>query len=287
MKPFLILFILVVFMSCENSKIIDIQGHRGCRGVLPENTIPAFKKAIELGVHTLELDVAISKDNVVVVTHEPYMNHEIALTPDGKEISENNEKSYNLYQMSFDSIQTFDVGLKKHPRFPDQEKIKAVKPSLSEVFNVSEALNGNIKYNIEIKAEPAYDNIFTPEPKTYVKLVLEVVKKHKLENRVNLQSFDIRILEEIKRQNPTMVLALLVDENEDIDAKLKSLSFKPEIISPYFKLLTKTNVKSYQNNGFLIIPWTVNEILDLKHVISLNVDGIITDFPYRLISILE
>ncbi len=274
-------------MNCNTSKIIDIQGHRGCRGILPENTIEAFKKTIELGVHTLELDVVISKDNIVVVSHEPFMNHEICLTPSGNEITEENEKQYNLYEMTFDSIKQFDCGTKKHPRFPEQGKLKTRKPSLEEVIQISKKLNSDIKFNIELKALPEYDEIYTPIPEEFVTLVLEVLNENEAFTATNLQSFDIRILEEIKKQSPEMPLALLVDEDETIQDKLSKLSFIPEIISPYFKLLNVEKVKNLQGENFKVIPWTINEVEDLKQMIDLNVDGIITDYPDRLIKLLK
>ncbi|MDU8885380.1 glycerophosphodiester phosphodiesterase [Yeosuana sp. MJ-SS3] len=274
-------------MSCNEKQEVDIQGHRGCRGLLPENSLPAFKKAIELGVNTLELDLAISKDKQVVVSHEPFMNHLICLDAEGNEISEEDEITYNFYQMTYDSIKQFDCGSKYFERFPKQKKMKVNKPLLSEVFELSEELNSNIRYNIEIKSHPKYDTIFTPKPKEFVNLVLKVINNYNVFNRVNLQSFDVRTLEEIKRQSLKMKVALLVDENESIETKLNSLSFKPEIISPYFKLLNIENVETYQKHGFQIIPWTVNDIDDMNTMIDLNVDGIITDYPDRLIVLIN
>ncbi len=274
-------------MNCNSSKTIDIQGHRGCRGLLPENTIPAFLKAIELGVNTLELDVVISKDNIVVVSHEPYINSEICLDLEGNDIPKLDEKKYNLYQMVFDSIKKFDCGTKHHVRFPNQEKVKTYKPSLQEVIQKVKKENSAIKFNIEIKAAPEYDGIFTPRPKEFVELVLEVINKNDAFNETNLQSFDLRVLEEIKKQSPKMKVALLVDENEDIWNKISKLSYMPEIISPYYKLLDFNMVKNLQVENFEVIPWTVNEKEDLKQMINLKVDGIITDYPNRLIHIIN
>lgn len=271
-------------MNCNQPKI-DIQGHRGCRGLLPENSLPAFKKAIELGVNTLEMDLAISKGKQVVVSHEPFISRFYCLYPDGSEIPLDDDMKYNFYQMTYDSIKQFDCGSKAHDRFPDQEKVKVYKPLLSEVFMFSDAINPNIKYNIEIKAKPEYDNVYTPEPEEFVRLVLKEIDEYKVFNRTNLQSFDVRILEEIKKQAPTMKVALLVDENESIDDKLKELSFKPKIISPYFKLLSKENVKIYQKENYQIIPWTVNDTEDMLDMLNFKVDGIITDYPDVLINL--
>ena len=278
---------LLLFMNCNQPKTIDIQGHRGCRGIMPENTLQAFEKAIELGVHTLELDVAVSKDNIVVVSHEPYMNPVICKDPNGNEINPEDALEHNLFKMSFDSIKQYDCGTKINPKYPDQKKIKAYKPALDEVFKSAKALNSEIKFNIELKAHPKYDGIFTPVPEEFVELVLEVIKKNNAFNKTILQSFDLRILEEVRIQSPEMKTALLVDENESITNKLMQLSFKPEIISPYFELLDHEKVKEYQKDGYKIIPWTVNSIEDMKQMINFQVDGIITDYPDRLVTLLD
>jgi glycerophosphoryl diester phosphodiesterase len=274
-------------MSCNVEKQIDIQGHRGFRGLLPENTLPAFEKAIELGVHTLELDIAITKDNKVVVSHEPFMNPLICYNPKGEVIPDSMDMHYNIYQMTHKEIKEFDCGSKFHPTYPDQKKLKTYKPLLSEVFELVNAKNSDVKFNIEIKSKPEYYGIYTPEPKAYVKLVLDEIEKYNVFDKVNLQSFDLLILEDIKKQAPNMPVAMLVEDDETIDTKLKKLTYKPEIISPYFKLLTKGIVKDYQSQSYQIIPWTINEESDMKQMISWQVDGIITDYPDRLIKLLK
>jgi len=271
----------------ETLKKIDIQGHRGCRGLLPENSLPAFKRAIDLGVDTLELDVIISKDKHVVISHEPYLNHEIVLNLDGALISKTVEKSFNLYEMTYEEIKQYDCGSKPHPRFPDQDHLKVYKPTLKELFQLAETLNPEIKYNIEIKSTPEDYEVFSPVPQEFVYLVLKTLNEAKVANQTNLQSFDLNVLEAIKQQQPSMQVALLVDEDEDIQKKLNKLSFKPELISPYFKLLNHEIVTFYQDQGFKIIPWTVNTIEDLKRMINYNLDGIITDYPDRLINLLN
>ena len=286
-KPFFIYIILLLIMNCNSPYSLDIQGHRGCRGLMPENTIEAFKKAIELGVHTIELDVAVSKDGFVVVSHEPFMSRTTCLDANGLEIPEADDKKHNLYQMTFDEIKQFDCGTKYHQKFPDQKKFKTYKPSLDEVIKASKKLNPNIKFNIEFKSRPKYDEIFTPNPKDFVAIVLEVVNENDAFEAVNFQSFDLRVLEEIKLQSPNMKVALLIDGNEDIWSKLTSLSYLPEIISPYYKLLDAKIVRNLQAENFKVIPWTVNNQDELKKFIGYKVDGIITDYPDRLLSILS
>ncbi|WP_252723832.1 glycerophosphodiester phosphodiesterase [Winogradskyella psychrotolerans] len=288
MKKFSVCIVLILLcMSCNSQKQVDIQGHRGCRGLLPENSLPAFEKAIDLGVHTLELDIVVSKDLKIVVSHEPFMNPVICLTPKGETLPNNSAKDYNLYNMSYDEIKQFDCGSKFHPTYPQQEKQKTYKPLLSEVFDLVKAKTSDVMFNIEIKSEPSYYGIFTPRPEAYVKLVLDEIEKNDMLSRVNLQSFDVVILEEIKNQSPKMEVALLVEDNETIGEKLELLSFKPEIISPYFKLLSEESVKDYQAKGFQVIPWTLNKEEDMKQMLSWQVDGIITDYPDKLIKILK
>ena len=266
--------------TTDQPVMIDIQGHRGCRGLLPENSLIGFQKALELGVHTLELDVVISKDHKVVVSHEPFMNHEIALNLDGTPITEEDEQNYNLYQMNYDSIQQYDCGSKLHPRFPNQKKVVVFKPLLSEVINMAEKMSDQkVRYNIEIKRKPSYDDVYAPKVGTFVHLVLSVIKEHGISDRTNLQAFDLVTLEEIKKQDANMPVALLVDENESIPEKLQQLSYKPAIISPYYKLLNEKMVQHYQKNEYKVIPWTVNTKKDMQELIRWNVDGIITDYP--------
>jgi glycerophosphoryl diester phosphodiesterase len=254
---------------------------------MPENSLPAFEKAIDLGVHTLELDLAISKDKKVVVSHEPFFSRLYCLDPEGNEISKQDDMAFNLYEMTYDEIKQFDCGTKFHTKYPKQEKLKVYKPLLSEVIAMAETRNDQIKYNIEIKAKPLYDGKYTPTPKEFTALVLEVIKEYNVFNRVNLQSFDLRTLEEIHKQAPNMKVALLVDGSEDINGKLKSMSFKPEIISPYYKLLQANTVATLQSKEFMVIPWTVNKEQDMKLMIDYRVDGIITDYPNILIDLLK
>ncbi|HBH23166.1 MAG TPA: glycerophosphodiester phosphodiesterase [Cytophagales bacterium] len=272
-------------MSCRPKKTIDVQGHRGCRGLFPENSLAAFEKAIDLGVNTLELDVVLSKDKKVVVSHEPFMSSLICLHPSGNEIESTGEQ-INLFELEYDSIRRYDCGLKDHPGYTEQIKIASYKPLLSEVFELVATKKSEVSFNIEIKSYPELYGIYTPYPPEYVKIVLELIDHYGMLSRSSLQSFDLNILEEVKRQYPQVSTALLVDANENIDHKLKALSFVPDIISPDYALLNKEIVLDYQKDGYRIIPWTVNNSSDLKKVLSWNVDGIITDYPNLLLQLL-
>ena len=263
-------------------------GHRGCRGLFPENTIASFLEAIKLGVHAIELDIVVSGDNKIVVSHEPFISQTYCLNPDGTELTIDEDKKYNLFQMSYEEIIQFDCGLKTHPRFPYQKNQKAYKPLLKEVIEtcedfVKKNFHESINHIIEIKSNPKHYNTFYPEPETYVALVLGAIAEYDFKDRIILKSFDIEILNEIKKQQPEIKISLLVNREEVISDKLKQLDFKPEILGPYFDLLTKEVVSKYQEEGFKIYTWTLNENNAINRIKSYEVDGVITDYPDRLL----
>lgn len=272
----------------KNQLSVDWQGHRGARGLLPENTIPAFKKALDLGMTTLELDVAVSADSQLIISHEPWMSAEICKKENGEEIGEEEATSIRIFELSYEEIKKYDCGTKAHSRFPQQEKRKTYKPSLKEMVQEVEAYAKEKnyplpQYNIEIKSEESYDGIFTPEIATFVALTIKEIRDLGIEKRSNLQSFDLRALEEIHRQAPEITLAYLVEENENIEENLSLLSFLPEIYSPYHILVNQETMQVAKAKGMKVIPWTVNEKEEMKRLIDLGVDGIITDYPDRKI----
>ena len=284
---------LTSLFSCtpDHSKF-DVQGHRGCRGLMPENTIPGFIKALDLGVHTLELDCVISGDEKVVVSHESYFNHEISTAPNGLEITSEDEKNHNLYKMTYDSIKEYDVGLKAHKRFPDQKKMNIYKPLLKEVVEKSDNHAETTKrslpyYNIEIKRVERYDESFNPPVERFVDLVLEVVQELGIEDRTTIQSFDLESLRLTHKKKPQLSTALLIEHNRPVKDNIEELGYIPDIYSSYFKLLTEESISYLKSQNIKIIPWTVNEEDDIKKTITLGVDGIISDYPDRVFKVLD
>lgn len=283
-KYVLLIFVLLVTFDGFAQQKFDVQGKAGCRGIMPENTIAGMIKALQLGVTTLEMDAVISKDKQVVLSQEPYFNHEISLSPDGLPIAFKDEKKHNIYKMDYAEIKKYDVGSKPHPRFPGQQKFKAVKPLLSEMIDSVEnyvKLNRLLKpnYSIETKLIPKGDDEFQPDPATYVELIMAIVKKKKLEKRVIIQSFDVRTLQYLHEKYPKIRTSLLIDEKEDFENNINELGFKPTIYSPYSILVGKTLVDKCHALGIKIIPWTLNSTKDITYLMNLGIDGIITDYP--------
>lgn len=276
----------------RNHKHIAIHGHRGARGYYPENTILSFIEAIKMGVDAIEMDVVISKDLKVVVSHEAWMNELFCTQPNGNLVEENSGEKYNLYKMPYSEIAEYDCGKRGNKKFPLQQKIAAHKPLFSEVITEVEAFvkKNNlptVHYNIEIKTEEGKDNLFNPEPKLFAELVYNDIKKYNIHNHSNVQSFDVRILQEMKKIDPSLQMALLVENNEGMEVNLKRLGFLPNTYSPLFKLINDILLKDLHQLGLKLIPWTVNEISDIKKMIEMQVDGIITDYPDRAIDLLK
>ena len=203
-------------MSCGNSTShkFDLQGHRGCRGLMPENTIPAMLKAIDVHVRTLEMDVVITSDKKVIVSHEPFFSHEITTLPSGDTIEKQHEWEYNIFHMSYDSVSKYDVGLKPHPRFPLQQKMKVAKPLLSDLIDAVETYliktnQPKVFYNIEIKSLDSSDHLYHPAPPEYAALLMKVIEDKKIEDRVIIQSFDKRSLQFVSEKYPAMKLSWL------------------------------------------------------------------------------
>ena len=282
-KILLVLAIAFTFQRV-NAQTFDKQGSRGARGLMPENTIAGMLRALDLGVTTLGMNVVISKDNQVVLSHEPYFNNEISLTPAGKAIALKDERSYNMYHMDYAEIRKFDVGSKLHTRFPGQQKFKAYKPLLSEVIDSVEAYVKLHKlpkpnYGIEIKTVRKGDLEFHPEPAEFSQLVMDVVNAKKISKRTIIQAFDIRSLQYVHEKYPKMRTALMIDEKEDFENNIKDLGFSPTVYSPYSVLVGKGLVDRCHAAGIRIIPWTVNSPKEMQYMVGLGVDGIITDYP--------
>ncbi|UOQ54156.1 glycerophosphodiester phosphodiesterase [Hymenobacter cellulosivorans] len=259
---------------------------------MPENTLPAFARAVALGVDVLELDVVISADQQVVVSHEPWFSAPICRLPTGEPIEPAHELQHNLYQLSYAQIRQYDCGLTQHPRFPKQQPLPVYKPLLREVIRQTEAQvaqlgRSAVRYSIEVKTEPGGDDIFHPGPAEFVALVLAVLGEEQgVLERTTLLSFDERILQWTRRLAPNLPLCLLVEDGRPLAEHLAVLGFVPPVFGPNYTLLTPELLREVQALGMRLVPWTVNDEASMRRLIQLDVHGITTDYPDQLLTIL-
>ena len=285
---FLLLYFSIQLLTPLTAQIytpkFDVQGHRGARGLMPENTIPAFMTAIDIGVTTIEMDLAVTKDNQLVVSHEGWMSAAIALDSLGRAIKEKDEPKHNIYKMKYKDVAKYDVGTKPNDRFPNQKKMKVSKPLLKDVIiSVEDYIKGHalyeVDYNIEIKSEPSSDGKFHPKVKEFSELAFNLIDQYLPWDRVVIQSFDFRVLKYWHENHPGVRLAALVDNLNTIDENLAALGFTPSIYSPEYHLLSKDEIRVCHQKRMRVIPWTVNDAKEMEELKAWGVDGLITDYP--------
>lgn len=261
-------------------KHFDWQGHRGCRGLKPENSLPAFFHALSFPqITTLELDLAVSKDGQLIVSHEPFFNPAICLQPDGKPFTDSTALQLPLWQLTADELKNYDCGSLGNPRFPQQEKITTYKPTLREVIRAVRRQKPDMRWNMEIKSRPEWDGKAHPPVDQFVALLIRELREQGIESLTTVQSFDPRALEAMHAQAPDIHLAYLIENQDDLEKNMTRLSFQPSIYSPYYLTVNKQMVQACRNRQMKLIPWTVNDVASMRRLIRLGVDGIITDYP--------
>ena len=284
---------------------LDIQGHRGARGLLPENTLPAFARALSIGVTTLELDCAITQDGVVVVSHDSTLNPDITRGADGLWIKSADQA---ITQITFAELQRYDVG-RINPssvyavRYPGQQAVDGIRmPKLEDVFALTrKAGNHTVRFNIETKISPLHPER-TVSPKTFAKALIPIIKINKLEHRAVVQSFDWRMLAVVQQTAPEIKTAYLSAQQDFMDNISANEAASPwngglhvsqfggsiprmvkaaggAVWSPYFGEVNSANVKEAQSLDLAVTVWTVNTESAMRRMMALNVDGIISDYP--------
>jgi glycerophosphoryl diester phosphodiesterase len=264
----------------------DFEAHRGGRGLMPENTIPAMRNAVGMEkVQTLEMDVVITKDGQVLVSHDPYFNANITTTPEGKYLTAAEGQKLILYQLNYNEIKKYDVGIKPHPDFARQQKIAAQKPLLADLVDAAEAeakaRNRTIHYNIEIKSKKTTDNTHHPEPAIFTEKLIAVLKEKNILERCIVQSFDMRPLQELHKKYPAVKTSFLIDKDggDKVDEQLAKLGFTPTVYSPVYTIVTQAVIDACHRNKMQIVPWTVNTKEEIQKLVDMNADGVISDYP--------
>jgi glycerophosphoryl diester phosphodiesterase len=269
-----ILFLSMTMLSGAADKIL-VHGHRGARAILPENTIPAFEYAIKAGVDVLELDLAVTKDNVVVVSHDPTINPVICTGAKARAA---------IRDLTVAELKKYDCGALKNPAYPKQKPVPGTRiPTLDEVFAL--ANRGTFEFNIETKISAKTPEL-APPPEEFARLVLDAIRRHKLEGRVIVQSFDFRTLHAFKKLAPAIRRSALIEKLTTDFVKV-AREAQAQIISPQYPLVTKEQVDGAHKAGIQVVAWTPNTEADWEKLVNAGVDAIISDDPAALIAFLK
>ncbi len=262
----------LALVAADQPRPVKVQGHRGARAMRPENTIPAFEYAIAAGADVLELDMAVTRDNVLVVSHDPYLEPPVCSGPRDKAV---------IRELTLSEVRQWDCGAKQNPAFPRQQTVPGTRmPTLDEVFAL--APKGKFEFNIETKIFADRPQL-TPPPEEFARMVLEEIRKNGLEKRVIVQSFDFRTLHAMKKIAAEIRLAALYDgPAKDFVAIAREAG--SGIISPQYRLVTPEQVKAAHAAGLTVIPWTPNQPEEWDRLVAAGVDAIITDDPAGLIA---
>ncbi len=267
--------ITMLSQAAEQPRIL-VHGHRGARARRPENTIPAFQYALEQGVDVLEMDMAVTKDNVIVISHDPILQPPVCAGP---------QPSAVIRQLTLAEVRRWDCGAVRNPKFAQQQTVPGTRiPTLDDVFRL--ATRGAFDFNIETKSFPNRPE-YTPPPEEFARLVLDKVRQYKLEKRVILQSFDFRTLVAMRKLAPEIRLSALIQGSQRDFPSIAAEAAQAEIISPEFSLVTPSKVEAAHKAGLQVAPWTANTEADWDRLIQAKVDAIITDDPAALIAHLK
>ena len=256
---------------------MKIYGHRGCRGLLPENSIISFKKAIELGVDGIEWDVVVNKDQELIVSHEPYIDLSYC-----KIIEEHSDKKFpkdlNIYEMTHEEIKMFDCGNVKNNEFPDQKLIYHTKPSVQDCLKEVKKENPIILF--EIKSSEKNYGSYQPHPKDYAKIIFNEVKNYEHIKNIIFMSFDPNILNELFKIIPNQKFIYL-DYNplNTLEKCLSFLDFKPFALGLYYPIINEETIQNAHKKEIGIYAWTVNEQNIGNNLKKMGLDGLITDYP--------
>ncbi len=283
---FLALVSCVPALSAQAVRTIAVHGHRGSRGTAPENTIPGFKAALLAGADVLEMDLGVTKDNVIVISHEPYLVPERCLGPEGETL----QKPVPIRSLTLAELKKYDCGSLADPKFPRQLPVPGERiPTLDEVFAIVKASGypaaGKVEFNLETKIFPGEPEL-SPSPADFARLAAGVVTRNGMEKRTIVQSFDVRTLKEIKKIAPAIRTSQLTGEElVDIVPALKSA--KADIWSPDYKWMTPESIKEAHAAGIQVAPWTINTREEWDAAIAAGADAIITDYPGDLADYLK
>lgn len=279
------LFLLAVGVCCASIAAqpstppqLDIQGHRGARGLMPENSMPGFKSALSLRVPTLELDLQLTQDHVFVVYHDPKLDPTRCIYDDGRKV-----ENQALDQLRYEALAHIDCGRLGDRRFPEQQMVAGTRiPRLQDVLALARGADYPVQLSVEIKWSKRGDGLTEA---VYAQRLLALLKQYGMGQRTIVQSFHASALLAVARTDPTVRRAILVRRPDEYDAAVQQS--RATILSPSYDALQRQDVERFQRLGIAVIPWTINEPADLCRMIAWGVNGVITDYPGRAMQLVK
>jgi len=267
---------LIIFNSFGQE--MKIYGHRGCRGLLPENTLSSFNKAIELGVDGIEWDVVVNKENKLYISHEPYIDTSYCQLINGEKIKNKSKSSLNIYKMNKEEIEKYDCGSIYQKKFPKQKLYEAQKPTVKEAFAELKEKNPIILF--EIKSSLEDYGKYQPYPEEYCNIIKKEVENYKYLDNIIFMSFDDQIINKLHDIMPSQRLVYLIYKPQlDTKSYLKKLDFKPFALGMYYPLISRKTIKRLHNKKINVFAWTVNDLKKGNELEKIGLDGLITDYP--------
>ncbi len=286
-----------------SAQAFDLQGHRGARGLAPENSLAGFERALAVGVHTLELDVVLTADGVPVISHDTAPNPDITRDASGRWLQSSGRP---FFLRTLSELAELDIGrinpVSRYAMdFPLQQAVDGERiPTLATLFERMIALRADhVRFNIETKLNPLRPDE-SPEPEAFARAVVEVVRAWGMGARVSIQSFDWRTLAAVQQIAPELPVVHLTAQLPRFNTlaggewtaglRLRDHTDVPSLVaaaggrtwSPHHSNLSQQLINRARRLGLKVIPWTVNEVTDMERLLDWGVDGIITDYPDRL-----
>ncbi len=275
--------------NVDMSEYVDVQAHRGGAGLMPENTIEAMKHALDMGVNTIELDLQISSDGHIVVSHDPYFHSRYAIRPDGSHVKKDEPKEY-LYTMPYSEIVKYDVGSRPSEVWPEKECFKTVKPLANDLIDFVENYTKEkgyspVRYNVEVKSKKMKgEGELIPTYDAFATMCCRFLASKHLDDRLVVQCFDVRALNYMHEKYPELIYSYLVNANApDFETYMGMLNFTPTWLSPHHTIVDEALVAKCREKGIKLVPWTADKPEDIKRLIDLGVEAIITNYPDRLL----
>ena len=290
------IFVLLAAASCVNKEseyTVDVQAHRGGMGLYPEESLDAMINSVKLGVNTLEMDLCVTQDGVVILSHDLYFHHRYATYPDGTPVMSGDPKVY-LYHWSYSEIVKWDVGQKYNPEWPERNYMPEVKPVASDVIRAVEKYTADnnlppMYYNIEIKSSEAEgEGVLWPEYHEFTDICMAMLESLNLGDRLIIQCFDERALNYINEKYPGHRLSFLWEGYEkDFDHNMTLVNFIPEWVSPEHDNVDSLFMAKAHKLGMKVVTWTVDNPADMERLMDLKVEAIISNYPDRLLKAVE